>query len=79
MNGQRNRTNAQPLRDALRRAEDTVASIEDLWETVPPRTCIDGIRLPPQVRDLAQVTRLLLALVAAQQEELMALKERLGS
>lgn len=72
--------NTQPLRDALRKAEDTLADIEALHESVPPRIHLaDGTRLPAQLFELASVTRFLLALVGAQQEELMALKERIGS
>ncbi len=72
--------NAQPLRDALRQAQDTLASIDALNQSVPPRVyTADGTRLPNELFELVGVTRLLVSLVGAQQEEIMALKERLGS
>jgi hypothetical protein len=78
--------NEQARQAAFRHVKEKIGSILALWQAVPPRTCVNGIRLPNELRELAAVQDWLLDVVAQQQEvleaqekEIRQLKERLGS
>jgi len=68
---------SEKMKQVLGRAEEKVAAIEALWQSTPPQIWMNDSRLPDEIRDLAQVSHLLLVLVAQQQEEIEALKERM--